>query len=117
LQPETLKLNAIIEKTALFISKHSAQMEIMIKTKQKNNTQFDFLNYNSELNPYYKHVIKMIKSGKFMPHSQRKKQNSELLLYMFKVNFENKVPFRFSNEHYIISQYTILSFQLTLLEL
>ena len=80
-QPETMKQNAIIEKTALFISKHSAQMEIVIKTKQKNNPQFAFLEYNNELNPYYKHVVKMIKSAKYQPYSQRERQNSEFAYF------------------------------------
>ena len=79
-----MKQNAIIEKTALFISQHSAQMEIVIKTKQKNNPQFAFLEYNNELNPYYKHVVKMIKSGKYQPYSQRERHDSKLVLLCLK---------------------------------
>lgn len=42
-------------------------MEIMLKTKQAGNPQFDFLHFENELNPYYKHVLDMIKSGKYKP--------------------------------------------------
>ncbi|KAL3856461.1 hypothetical protein ACJMK2_011217 [Sinanodonta woodiana] len=67
IQPETVKQNAIIEKTATFIAKHGVQMEIMMKTKQSNNSQFQFLHFDDLLNPYYKHVVNMIKSGKYKP--------------------------------------------------
>lgn len=43
------------------------QMEIMIKTKQSSNPLFEFLNIDNILYPYYKHMIKMIKSGKYKP--------------------------------------------------
>lgn len=44
-------------------------MEIMLKTKQAGNSQFDFLKFDDILNPYYKHMVKMIKSGKYKPVS------------------------------------------------
>ncbi|KAK3596315.1 hypothetical protein CHS0354_014800 [Potamilus streckersoni] len=72
IQPETVKQNAIIEKTAIFIAKHGVQMEIMMKTKQSNNTQFQFLHFDDLLNPYYKHVVNMIKSGKYKPKQSAK---------------------------------------------
>ncbi|UJR25160.1 hypothetical protein I4U23_006518 [Adineta vaga] len=66
--PESIKLNAIIEKTASFVSTSGVQMEIVLKTKQANNPQFDFLKYDHYLNPYYRHLIIMIKSGKYRPN-------------------------------------------------
>ncbi|XP_059147044.1 splicing factor, suppressor of white-apricot homolog isoform X2 [Physella acuta] len=65
--PKCGKHNARIEKTANFIAQHGIQMEIMLKTKQAGNPQFDFLHFENELNPYYKHVLGMIKSGKYKP--------------------------------------------------
>ena len=79
LQPKTQKQNAIIEKTASFVAKQGNQMEIVIKTKQKDNQQFDFLNYENILNRYYRHMIKMIKNGRYTPKPQAPKprQNSK----------------------------------------
>lgn len=63
--PETMKQHAIVEKTARFISAQGPQMEILIKAKQSNNQQFDFLNQNNSLNPYYKFVLSALKSGTY----------------------------------------------------
>jgi len=62
-----MKAHAIIEKTALFISKQGVQMEIMMKAKQKDNPQFQFLGYEDELNPYYQHLVKIMRSGRYVP--------------------------------------------------
>ena len=67
LQPQTEKMHAIIERTATFIAQHGVQMEIMMKAKQKDNTQFSFLNYEDELNAYYKHILHAIKHSKYTP--------------------------------------------------
>ena len=70
LQPPTMKMHAIIEKTAAFISKQGSQMEIVIAAKQKNNPQFGFLNFGHELNVYYKHLVRQIQKGKYKPKPQ-----------------------------------------------
>jgi len=69
LQPQTEKMHAIIERTASFIAQHGVQMEIMMKAKQKDNAHFSFLNYEDELNAYYKHVLNAIKQSKYTPAS------------------------------------------------
>lgn len=60
-------MNAIIEKTALFISKHGAQMEVLLKAKQAHNPQFEFLSYDRPLYPYYQHVLSAIRSCRYNP--------------------------------------------------
>ena len=55
-QPQTVKMNQIIVKTASFVVNQGLQMEILLKAKQSFNTQFDFLSYDNYLNPYYKHL-------------------------------------------------------------
>ncbi|XP_075983557.1 suppressor of white-apricot isoform X4 [Anticarsia gemmatalis] len=63
--PESLKQNAIIEKTANFIASQGAQMEILIKAKQRDNPQFQFLGRDSNLHPYYTALIGLVKAGKW----------------------------------------------------
>lgn len=62
-----MKLHAIIEKTARFIASQGPQMEILIKAKQSNNPQFEFLNQNNRYNKYYKHVLNALKGGNYPP--------------------------------------------------
>ena len=69
-----MKQNAIIEKTAEFVSRQGAQMEIVIKTKQQNNPSFEFLNFSHVWNPYYKHIVRMIKSGLYKPQTEAKRK-------------------------------------------
>jgi hypothetical protein len=63
--PPTEKLNQIIEKTAKFISSQGPQMEILLKTKQSSNPQFNFLNHDGEYNKYYKHILLMMKNNSY----------------------------------------------------
>ncbi|XP_050027269.2 splicing factor, suppressor of white-apricot homolog isoform X2 [Dermacentor andersoni] len=65
--PPTMKLHAIIEKTALFVSQHGAQMEILVKTKQAGNPQFSFLSFDHPLNVYYRFLVEQIKCGTYIP--------------------------------------------------
>ncbi|GFR60968.1 splicing factor, suppressor of white-apricot [Elysia marginata] len=74
--PQDQKQNARIEKTASFIAQHGIQMEIMLKTKQAGNSQFDFLSFENELNAYYKHMVSMIKSGKYKPVQREEEEDA-----------------------------------------
>lgn len=52
-------------------------MEIMIKTRQAKNAQFEFMNFENPLNLYYQHLVKIIKEGKYRPkqHTDLKKED------------------------------------------
>ncbi|XP_052224137.1 splicing factor, suppressor of white-apricot homolog isoform X2 [Dreissena polymorpha] len=77
--PATVKENAIIEKTAKFIAEHGVQMEIVMKTKQANNQSFQFMHFENILHLYYKHLVKMIKSKKYIPPSPVKLEREDSL--------------------------------------
>lgn len=74
--PTTVKLNQIIEKTAKFISSQGPQMEILLKTKQSSNPQFEFLNHNGQYNAYYKHILSMIKANTYPWQNSKINENS-----------------------------------------
>nr|CAG4640939.1 EOG090X07RL [Eulimnadia texana] len=67
LVPPTVKLALIIQKTAQFITTQGTQMEIVLKAKQANNPMFEFLNFDSALQPYYKFVCTAIRNGTYVP--------------------------------------------------
>lgn len=64
-QPATVKTHNIIERTASFVCQQGAQFEIVLKAKQAGNSQFDFLRFDHYLNPYYKHVLRAMKEGRY----------------------------------------------------
>lgn len=76
--PATIKTHAIIERTANFVCQQGAQFEIVLKAKQANNSQFDFLRFDHYLNPYYKHILRAMKEGRYnLPSSNKPEQPQE----------------------------------------
>uniref|UniRef100_A0AAV2J1Z2 SURP motif domain-containing protein n=1 Tax=Knipowitschia caucasica TaxID=637954 RepID=A0AAV2J1Z2_KNICA len=73
--PATVKTHAIIERTANFVCQQGAQFEIVLKAKQANNSQFDFLRFDHYLNPYYKHILRAMKEGRYnLPSAKQSDQ-------------------------------------------
>ncbi|XP_016308083.1 splicing factor, suppressor of white-apricot homolog [Sinocyclocheilus anshuiensis] len=75
--PATTKTHAIIERTANFVCKQGAQFEIVLKAKQAGNSQFDFLWFDHYLNPYYKHILRAMKEGRYTPASEGKQDQQQ----------------------------------------
>lgn len=73
-QPATVKTHNIIERTANFVCQQGAQFEIVLKAKQAANSQFDFLRFDHYLNPYYKHVLRAMKEGRYQLASGSQQQ-------------------------------------------
>lgn len=56
-------------------------MEILLKTKQSSNPQFNFLNHDGQYNAYYKHILAMMKSNTYpwqevAPNETKNEDNS-----------------------------------------
>lgn len=75
--PATIKTHAIIERTANFVCKQGAQFEIVLKAKQSGNSQFDFLRFDHYLNPYYKHILRAMKEGRYTPTADGKQDQGQ----------------------------------------
>lgn len=54
-----------------------AQFEIVLKAKQARNSQFDFLRFDHYLNPYYKHILRAMKEGRYNLASDKKQEQSQ----------------------------------------
>ncbi|XP_051128408.1 uncharacterized protein LOC127249568 isoform X2 [Andrographis paniculata] len=55
--PPTEKLHQIIARTALFVSKHGGQSEIILRVKQGDNPTFGFLMPDHQLHPYFRYLV------------------------------------------------------------
>ncbi|WCJ32960.1 SWAP (Suppressor-of-White-APricot)/surp domain-containing protein [Euphorbia peplus] len=55
--PPTEKLHQIIARTALFVSKHGGQSEIVLRVKQGDNPTFGFLLPEHNLHPYFRFLV------------------------------------------------------------
>ena len=55
--PSLSTLANVLEKTAEFIAKNGAQMEILMRAKEAGNLKFQFLNPDNPYHPIYKQVL------------------------------------------------------------
>lgn len=56
-QPPTEKLHQIIARTAMFVSKHGGQSEIILRVKQGDNPTFGFLMPDHQLHSYFRFLL------------------------------------------------------------
>ncbi|KAJ2158240.1 hypothetical protein GGF46_003917 [Coemansia sp. RSA 552] len=65
--PKAQRHFGVIEHTARFITEQpgskAMQMEILIQGKQGTNADFEFLNAGSQLHPFYKHIMWLMRTG------------------------------------------------------
>lgn len=57
MQPPTEKLHQIMARTALFVSDHGGQSEIVLRVKQGNNPTFGFLMPDHDLHAYFRFLV------------------------------------------------------------
>ncbi|KAH8519079.1 hypothetical protein H0E87_000774 [Populus deltoides] len=55
--PPTEKVHQIIARTAIFVSKHGGQSEIVLRVKQGDNPTFGFLMPDHYLHPYFRFLV------------------------------------------------------------
>ncbi|OAY55175.1 hypothetical protein MANES_03G133700v8 [Manihot esculenta] len=55
--PPTEKVHQIIARTAMFVSKHGGQSEIVLRVKQGDNPTFGFLMPDHNLHPYFRFLV------------------------------------------------------------
>ncbi|CAO2835909.1 unnamed protein product [Amaranthus hypochondriacus] len=55
--PPTEKVHQIIARTALFVSEHGGQSEIVLRVKQGDNPTFGFLMPHHHLHPYFRYLV------------------------------------------------------------
>ncbi|KAF6173266.1 hypothetical protein GIB67_026961 [Kingdonia uniflora] len=56
-KPPTEKLHQIMSRTAMFVSKHGGQSEIVLRVKQGDNPTFGFLMPDHHLHPYFRFLV------------------------------------------------------------
>nr|CAB3478031.1 unnamed protein product [Digitaria exilis] len=66
LQPPSEKVHQIIARTALYVSEHGGQSEIVLRVKQGNNPTFGFLMPDHNLHSYFRYLVdhpQLLKDG------------------------------------------------------
>ena len=53
------------------MARQGPQMEILIKAKQSENAMFDFLAFDDPLQPFFRHMVVMIKAGRYTVGAQK----------------------------------------------
>lgn len=73
-----------------------AQFEIVLKAKQAGNSQFDFLRFDHYLNPYYKHILRAMKDGRYCMVSDSQPQQQQQQLHG-----ESRIPLESMQKRHI----------------
>ena len=77
-EPPSLRTLAnVLEKTAEFIAKNGAQMEILMRAKEAGNLKFQFLNPDNPYHPIYKQVLEKKRQRNKNPYLYRQQTTSQ----------------------------------------
>ncbi|CAL9107185.1 unnamed protein product [Musa textilis] len=78
--PPTEKLHQIISRTAMFVSQHGGQSEIVLRVKQGDNPTFGFLMPDHHLHEYFRFLVdhpQLLKSDTSTPKAQEEENLEE----------------------------------------
>ena len=78
--PSLSTLANVLEKTAEFIAKNGAQMEILMRAKEAGNLKFQFLNPDNPYHPIYKQVLE-----------KKRQRNKNPYLYSQQSSIQNEL--------------------------
>lgn len=80
LQPPSEKVHQIIARTALFVSEHGGQSEIVLRVKQGDNPTFGFLMPDHHLHSYFRYLVdhpQLLKDGADAVGTDKRNTESE----------------------------------------
>ena len=85
-EPPSLRTLAnVLEKTAEFIAKNGAQMEILMRAKEAGNLKFQFLNPDNPYHPIYKQVLEKKRQRNKNPYLYSLQNTSQVELTLEEV--------------------------------
>lgn len=58
-------------------------MEILLKMKQAENPQFNFLSFDNDLHPYYRHMLTAIKNQRYKSTQSVPAMNGEYFILFY----------------------------------